>query len=330
MLYYQTKFKIIQDCDDLVYNLSLIGYYWNPSLVPFQGGYLMSARLYLGQHINFFWLDSDYKLNNNITHRLNPYDVKIPGGDARVILINDSTIYIACTGELSPSRMKIAQVTFHNYSNATVHYINNVIPFEGYGSHVFHKNWVPFKFNNSILLAQYIDPLEIVEVITIPNISFSNIQAISKSLKTDIVWKYGDIRGGTGAKLLGDDKYLAFFHSRVRLYCNPLITYFFGAYLFSSTNPFRVTMISRVPIYHPQFYNGPWGNIRHFDYVVYPMDFFYDKDLMEITGFCNITNDCYKNHNITLSMGLQDGQGWVANINLYELMLTLKPVNIKL
>jgi hypothetical protein len=44
-------------------------------------------------------------------------------------------------------------------------------------------------------------------------------------------WKWGEMRGGTPALLVGD-KYLSFFHSSGRLWHRHVITYVMGAYLF--------------------------------------------------------------------------------------------------
>ena len=102
-------------------------------------------------------------------------------------------------------------------------------------------------------------------------------------------------------------------------------TYFMGACTFTANPPFTVTAISRIPMYHDRFYSGPWDVIRFFDYVVFPMNFFFDSGVSEINTDCNDT--CLSQHNISLIIGLQDWNGWVATINLQQLLHTMVPVS---
>jgi hypothetical protein len=95
-------------------------------------------------------------------------------------------------------------------------------------------------------------------------------------------------------------------------------------------------IISNGPIYHQAFYDGPWDSLKFFDYVVYPMNYFFSTNTN--TNSSNSTNnlldgidadcddECLKNYNITLSLGRQDREGWVCTINVYDLLKTMIPV----
>jgi hypothetical protein len=61
---------------------------------------------------------------------------------------------------------------------------------------------------------------------------------VSLSGIKNFCWNYGQLRGGTEAKLVGDE-YLAFFHSRGTIHSRSSITYWMGAYTFTRKAPFR-------------------------------------------------------------------------------------------
>lgn len=69
---------------------------------------------------------------------------------------------------------------------------------------------------------------------------------------TYIRWEFGAPRGGTPA-LLVNGEYLAFFHSKKRVFkhgtTSKIGTYFMGAYTFSSEPPFMLLRASRVRLH---------------------------------------------------------------------------------
>ena len=94
-----------------------------------------------------------------------------------------------------------------------------------------------------------------------------------------------------------------------------------------------------------RFYDGAWGEIHKFDYVVFPMHFFFAnasgntpvststdamspvvgaKEDLRVNGKCD--RACLAGHDIILSMGAQDREGWVHRINMLELYETMVPV----
>jgi hypothetical protein len=65
-----------------------------------------------------------------------------------------------------------------------------------------------------------------------------NPHTVSLSGIKNFCWNYGELRGGTEAKLVGDE-YLAFFHSQGTVHSRFSMTYWMGAYTFSREPPFR-------------------------------------------------------------------------------------------
>jgi hypothetical protein len=89
---------------------------------------------------------------------------------------------------------------------------------------------------------------------------------------TDLIhWNYGELRGGTPAHKINDREYFSFFHSSHKLPGNGIrVTYFIGAYTFSSSPPFHLIRVSPVPLVPPgnKFYSGQW-NSKRLDYVIF-------------------------------------------------------------
>jgi predicted GH43/DUF377 family glycosyl hydrolase len=125
----------------------------------------------------------------------------------------------------------------------------------------------------------------------------------------------GDLRGGTAAQFIGNNSYLAFFHSSNEPppVGEVLRTYVFGAYLFDSQPPFAIKAISPEPIVHEAMYSGPWANLPmsyyHIDYIAFPMAFVIEN------GF------------VILLYGKQDSDAWVAKIELQGLLNSLVTVD---
>jgi hypothetical protein len=128
----------------------------------------------------------------------------------------------------------------------------------------------------------------------------------------------------------GQSKYLLFFHSRTpNMYCPPWSSYYMGALIFTASLPFTIESISRVPLYHPSWYQGAWENRWWLEYVYFPMNFFfihlptglvYD-DIDELD--CGDSLTCMSRYNVTLTYGQRDDEGHMLTMNLYHLHQTL-------
>ena len=119
-------------------------------------------------------------------------------------------------------------------------------------------------------------------------------------------WEYGDLRGGTNAVLVGD-RFLALFHSRPKLHGSDLVTYFFGAYSFSTGLPFRLLSVSNVPIIDENFYTGPWVS-KKITYGPYP------------------TTLMIEGNNLRVVMGYNDLKGCVLSFTLETVLRSLVEV----
>lgn len=178
----------------------------------------------------------------------------------------------------------------------------------------WEKNWVPFNYNNELLLAYSLLPHYILK----PSLSTGECESI-ESTHSLIDWSWGDLRGGTPA-IKDGDHYLAFFHSSKLMQSThssgkKVQHYFMGAYRFSAYPPFQITHVSPEPIVSQGFYHGqsyPTWKPLH---VVFPMG-------------------CMLNEShVWVSYGRQDFEIWIAKIDkkkLYESLVAcpLEPIQV--
>ena len=87
--------------------------------------------------------------------------------------------------------------------------------------------------------------------------------------------------------------------------------YFFGAFTFTAKPPFKILAMSQVPIVDVSLYEGGWiwNHRRAVDYCVYPTQIFMGD-----------------NDTIHLTIGSNDHNAYMAEINIPELLSTLKSV----
>eukprot|EP01035_Chromulina_nebulosa_P021876 gene21876-28319_t len=144
--------------------------------------------------------------------------------------------------------------------------------------------------------------------------SFSNCRHMSYCSGSS--WKYGEIRGGTPARYIPGYGYLGFFHSAYYM-CHYI--YVIGAYIFSSTLPFRLLKMSHYPIVHNELIYD-FANWNHGMSVVFPMSYYMeDRD-------GNIVNDQVP-HTIVISAGYNDTDGIIIRIDFNKLVDSLIDVS---
>ncbi len=161
------------------------------------------------------------------------------------------------------------------------------------------KNWSPFEYIDDDQKARFfieyrIHPRKLFEL---PNPQVNDLKNITLSRYDSFVslpWpmKWGEIRGGTPARKVGDE-YLAFFHS-----CftdeKGLVWFNMGAYTFEGRPPFRLTGISAHPILFNGIYNTPLTHTAPYEKrVIYPSGFVVEKqDERELVHVACGENDC--------------------------------------
>lgn len=288
---------------------------YNPSIVRWNGSILMSFRILTGgqnvwySEIGLVWLDDNFKpiskpvLLNTRKNFLYPSKAE----DARLFTINNR-LYILYNDDdgfhdEGRRRMFHSELLYDGKNFFVDPECINI--YEGENPERWEKNWVPFDYHGSLLMAYSIVP----HTIFLPLFDFGKCETVC-STKSLFPWLWGQKRifGGTPALKI-DDEYLAFFHSSISmasLQSNHQATwhYFMAAYKFSGDPPFAITSVSPMPIIGQGLYDNPLIYKR----VVFPGSFIFD--------------DRY----IWVSYGREDTEAWVLKLDKKGLLNSLVPV----
>lgn len=171
-----------------------------------------------------------------------------------------------------------------------------------YHHQLVQKNWVPFEWDNTLLLSYSIYPHEVIY----PNLYDGMCYPCYES-SSALQWDYGTLRGSTPPILI-DGEYLAFFHSGLLFSSSaswdlPFWHYFMGAYTFAADPPFAITKMTPYPIVAEGFYTPSDCEKR----VIFP------------------GGVAVKDSNIYVAYGKDDCEVWVATIDMHALKKALVP-----
>ncbi len=251
--------------------ISIPGYRksFNPSLIPFKEGYLLSFR-YRGKtrlspkekearidpsFIGLAQLDKNFKCIRKSAQLLDilsySSEISKTAEDARLftwgerifIIFNDLPLarknngYALYLGELIEQNGKFTlkeKVLPLQYTNATA----------------IEKNWVPFISEAKLFLIYDNRPKRIILEVDAQTGNCKEVSAIPSHFD----WKWGQIWGGTPAYPI-DDQFLTFFHSFISVKASEADprskrgrNYVMGAYTFDLNYPFAVRAISSIPL----------------------------------------------------------------------------------
>lgn len=245
-----------------------------------------------------------------------PFQTNVFGQDGRVLVANDTTVFIILTHVQYKYTHFVLPKYFIVQLNSSTHNLNispAVVLINEVGSTIPEKNWSPFLYEGRLYMIHTINPMRVVRgsgKFEDSEHSRELVEVVSQVQFCETQWEYGHLRGGTNAIFLGD-KYLAFFHSQFNAAGTSYKTYWMGCYTFSAKPPFKLLAISPAPIIHNSLYEGPWhqhsGN--KYDYVVFPL------------GASLLGED------VVLSFSAQDEYSYISKLNLQDLLKSLIPLN---
>lgn len=272
---------------------------FNPSIIRFQGKIYMSFRSMLphlrsasserfGSRIGIVELEDDLTVRGipqllNVERIFQEGELSCNAEDARLVAVG-GRLYIVFSDTVDSARewgswrVFIAEL---DCSGDTVEIVKSepIRDFPGASKMRREKNWVPFDYEGHFLLSYSLSPHRVFFY----SESKESCEQIFSSDR-DIYWPYGELRGGTPALRIDDDRYLAFFHSSCEMATmhsgsESMPHYFLGAYTFSSRPPFHLLAISPDPIVGVGFYTSPhyepyWHPVR----VVFPCGFLIEQD----------------------------------------------------
>jgi predicted GH43/DUF377 family glycosyl hydrolase len=295
---------------------------FNPGIVRWQGRLLMSFRIIpdrkqsFNTELGLIWLNEDFSAMSKpqiLNLRDEFSNVPCRAEDARLITIGEK-LYMIYDDNMEPRiskggfRVYIAELQYDG-EHFIPYPVECLCRFEGESRERREKAWVPFNYQDKLLLAYSILP----HLIFFPRLNGSGICDTIACSQSSIQWDWGELRGGTPAHLL-DGQYLAFFHSSIDMETvhsegKKIAHYFMGAYTFSADPPFEITSISPEPIIGKNFYSGAkykpyWKPIR----CVFPCGYVYNQDYIWIV------------------YGRDDHECWVAKLHRKKLQQSLRDV----
>lgn len=296
----------------------------NPSIIRWKGELLMSFRIIpdrkqkYNSEIGVVWLDEDFRpVSTPQILKLNPPHIPSTAPsraeDARLIDVG-GTLYLVYDDNRDEKiskagfRVYVAKLeVFNRFVVATE--IEAIVQFEGESPQIREKNWVPFVYQNELLLAYSLSPHLIFRYLP----GTGSCETLAKT-EPCLKWDWGILRGGTPGIKIDNQYYLSFFHSSIKMKSahatdQEVLHYFMGAYTFSSEPPFELTRISPCPIVGKNFYHGEvhvpyWHPVR----VVYPVGFIHDQ------------------RTVSVFYGRQDHEIWVVKLDKKGLLNSLIPV----
>jgi hypothetical protein len=238
-------------------------------------------------------LDEDF---NVIDH---PQILDVPKNlwqDARLVVFND-VLYLVFNGAIDGGvcRTFIAMAEF-NGEEFSIDTPRAFLHFPGENPKYSERNWIPFVYDNSLLMATYLSPHFVLH----PSLENYECEEVASS-KLSNSWLFGTPKTGTTAVLDGEH-YLAFFHSvkvmpSVHSEGKSIQHYFMGAYTFENHPPFKVTSMSKEPIIGKHFYHGPEYSMCKPCRVVFPCGFVMDEQFIWVV------------------FGRQDHEIWMAKLD---------------
>lgn len=304
---------------------------FNPSITRWQGRFLLSFREIVNitqepiansagdSNIGLVWLDDNF----NPVDKAQVIFLDLPEDgihycryeDPRFIIVDHHLYLVYSNNENSwisegGFRVYISEIDFDGNS---FYVIDNerLSYFEGENEDRREKNWVPFDYQGTFLLAYTLDPHNIF----FPYMMGSESCETVATSTTKASWQWGDLRGGTPAIQIDSDRYLAFFHSCVDLSSvqskgKKALHYFVGAYTFSAHPPFEIEAISPEPIIAEGFYSGEtyepyWKPVK----AVFPCGILADEQFVWMT------------------YGRDDHECWIAKIDRQALLDSLIPLS---
>jgi predicted GH43/DUF377 family glycosyl hydrolase len=291
---------------------------FNPSIIRVHDGFLLTFR-YCPDPYYLFWIShiGIVRLNEQFEQISKPQilvtrpsgsttpsqteDARIFSYKERLFLIYNDNLTVTSPSLWDRRDMFIAELFYIN-DQFTLSTPLKLVHKEKYDMVLWQKNWLPFVWNNTLLLSYAMHPQEILY----PNLKSGECYRLYETYP-DITWNYGKLRGSS-PPLLVDGEYLAFFHSGIFFSLFPneeeLWYYFMGAYTFSADPPFTITKMTASPIMEEGFYfpGAAWKK------VIFPGGY--------------VVSDAH----IFMAYGRNDCEVWIATIDKQALKKALLPI----
>lgn len=317
-------FENLQGSPNMLHDLVEIPECFNPSIAHLRQMYLVACR---GTNApRFGWLDAhSLRLLDRRLYGVGPGLTSLPnieGEDFRLLALDNNTVVLSFSYFVGHTlQMRFGELVIENDHLTFRNSLHLPAPPQEH-----QKNWCPFLYEGGLYFISQVEPMTTHRVI-LQNSNGTQATYVEehRAAMANVSWMYGMIKGGTNARRITNSTYLGFFHSKQYLRPSSLITYVFGAYTFEAAPPFKLLSWSVTPIVHQSWYEGPWSHYKNYiDYIVFPMTYEFTRHDFDFRH-CS-SNACLNETELLLSVGIQDKTGYLAKLNLLQLLNTLQPV----
>lgn len=233
---------------------------YNPSLIPYKGGYLLSFR-YISRcpekikipfhadvsFIGVARLDKNFKVSEKTVQLLNIIShspkFSLTAEDARLFNVGDRIFIFFNDLPLVQTPDIVAMYLGELIEDQGMFVLKGpAIPLKYPFADIYEKNWSPFSSGDRIYVIYSDDPRIILEV----DVNTGYCQEVANTIN-NWDWNLGDIRGGTPAYLV-NETFLTFFHSSFPAKTSNGKAYVMGAYTFDRDPPFSIRTRTPQPI----------------------------------------------------------------------------------
>lgn len=233
---------------------------YNPSLIPYKDGYLLSFR-YISRcpekfknsfhkdvsFIGVARLDKNFKVSKKTVQLLNivsySSNFSLSAEDARLLGVGDRIFIFFNDLPLLQTPGKVAMY-FGELIEERGRFVfkEPAKPLNYIRANQVEKNWSPFSVGDRLYVIYSDQPRVVLEV-------DANTGYCHEVTRKDLNWNWhlGEIRGGTPAYLI-NDTFLTFFHSSFPAKTSKGRAYVMGAYTFDKTPPFSVRTMTPQPL----------------------------------------------------------------------------------
>ena len=234
---------------------------YNPSLIPYKGGYLLSFRYtsrcpdkykenFKKTDLSFIGLarlDKSFKVLEKSVQLLNlsshSEGFSLTAEDGRLHCLGDRIFLVFNDLPMQPAPGDFAMYLGEIKEEQGIFVLKEPAKLLKYSlSRLVEKNWSPFSVGDKLYLIYSDQPRVILEV----DLLTGDCQEISRTdMRWD--WDFGEIRGGTPAVVV-NDTFLTFFHSSFPAKTSKGRAYVMGAYTFDKEPPFTVQTVTPQPL----------------------------------------------------------------------------------
>ena len=245
---------------------------YNPSLISYEDGYLLSFRLVKGR---------SGVIENSL--RLRDSFIGVVKLDQQLNVLEETAQILEIASYSPDISITVEDVRLFNSNGRIFIIFNDIPPLGAHGNSMYlgelneengnfvlkepakflnypfakpiEKNWTPFVFNGKIYVIYSEQPRVVLEV----DVDTGNCQEVSR-LAPHWNWNFGEIRGGTIAYPV-NETFLTFFHSSFFTETSIRKAYVMGAYTFDKDPPFLVRTITPAPLGDLTYYEDNSSNV---------------------------------------------------------------------